>query len=124
MEIPMRSSYQAFFLFTMYRRYSFGTVLKKKKYCLGLYFWLYFLEELGLKEGAGWTMIMAGLLLLVQIHAPGILDDLSAIFQVKPLDDLTHVVFDGALWQEQLCPNLFIGQTLRNQGQNLNLARR
>lgn len=42
-------------------------------------------------------MIMAGLLLLVQVHAPGILDDLSAIFQVKPLDDLTHVVFDGAL---------------------------
>jgi hypothetical protein len=37
----------------MYRRYSFGTVLKKKKYSLGLYFGLYFLEELGLKEGAG-----------------------------------------------------------------------
>ena len=42
-------------------------------------------------------MILVGRLLLSQVHAPGILDDLSAIFQVKPLDDFTHVVLDGAL---------------------------
>ena len=43
------------------------------------------------------NMILVGLSLLSQVHAPGILDNLPAVFQVKPLDDFTHVVLDGAL---------------------------
>jgi hypothetical protein len=42
-------------------------------------------------------MILIGLSLLSQVHAPGIFDDLPAISQVKPFDDFTHVVLDGAL---------------------------
>jgi hypothetical protein len=50
-----------------------------------------------------------GFLLPSKLHVPGILDYLPAIFQLKPLDDLTHVVLDGVLGQEQFCPHLFIG---------------
>ena len=67
-------------------------------------------------------LLLTQVLLPSKLHAPGILDDLPAIFQLKPLDDPTHVVLDGVLGQEQFCPHLFIGQPLSNQGQNLHLA--
>ncbi len=63
-----------------------------------------------------------GLLLPSEYLALGILDCLPSVFHLKPFDDLTHVVLDGVLGQEQFCPDLFVGQPLSNQGQNLNLA--
>jgi len=50
--------------------------------------------------------------------SPGVLDHLSAIFQLQPADDLSHVVLDRTLAQVQGSPGLFIRQSLGNQGQD------
>ena len=38
-----------------------------------------------------------GLLLAGQLHPPDVVDYLLAVFHMKPLDDLAHVVLDGTL---------------------------
>ena len=55
--------------------------------------------------------------------APGVLDGLGAAVDVQPGDDLTHVVLDGPLGEAELRADFLVGEPLRDEGEDLRLAR-
>ncbi len=47
---------------------------------------------------------------------------ISCVRDPELLEDRTHVGFDGSFGQEELAGNSAVGQTLRNEGEDVALA--
>ena len=57
-------------------------------------------------------------------HLYGIGDELGAIFEVQPLQNLADMIFDGAFAEAERLSHLFVSKPLGSQRQDFPLARR
>jgi hypothetical protein len=81
-------------------RYGFSTVGERGKVQSCTTWRMCFYANLWGVMGVGEDLAKRGLIVLLsfyQTHTPGILNGLSAIFKLKPFDDLTHVVLYSSL---------------------------
>ncbi len=67
------------------------------------------------------SLFRALIVITGQPYAGRVCDYLRAVLQMQPLEDLCHVIADGALGQIERFAHRFIGHPLRDQRQNLAL---